>query len=270
MAAPVIAWPDRPDADVRIREVCEFVYEGLRGDPVTEVSYGHRFPGEEHEELLGLLQNAGIVRVFRGVVSFTQRGGAAYHRQCIPELTLGRGFVVRRYGRAVVHLLVQGYEDVEPVGGTGFFAASFPGWIVTARHNVLRRRVVRVDDCDGNALAGAIEDVRMGPEKLDLALIACGAPQNVIPMPIEWDERPDDFEPVLAFGYPRIPLHQPALYQTEGRIQARPVDIFGRESIVLSNDIVPGCSGGPVLNEWVRVIGVISSEGRSRQVEAED
>jgi len=68
-------------------------------------------------------------------------------------------------------------------------------------------------------------------------------------------------QPLIILGYPEYPLHQPALHHSRAELHA----VSGKfgtpyRSMIISSVTRPGFSGGPVISERGRVIGIIEEE----------
>lgn len=131
--------------------------------------------------------------------------------------------------------------------GSGFFVRA-DGLLITNRHVVGYEREVLVQTADGRQEPGAV--VRAFPE-VDLAFVRIdGGNRPVLPLAPEGSVRVG--QAVLALGHP----HGLSNTLTRGIISA--VDREVRGSLYLQTDaaISSGSSGGPLLNEYVEVVGV--------------
>jgi hypothetical protein len=174
----------------------------------------------------------------------------------------GEIFVAQKYSRAVVHIIVRN-PDGQEWGGSGFFVRQPANCIVTAKHVLENRTLLRVEDREGNSICDGSAVKHFGPEKLDLAMIECQLPEGIHPFRIEWRE--DAFgqlDRVLIFGYPPFAGHEVGLLHARGDIKAKvsPLGDEKRYSLMISNEIAPGCSGGPVVSEAGTAIAVVSQE----------
>lgn len=184
--------------------------------------------------------------------------------------------------RGVVRVVIiekDGEELVPIAHGTGF--AVGPERIVTNAHVVQEahdnpRLLVGIVPSDGvNAVYGRI--VAVSPRN-DLALIATTAPMHLPVLTIAGNP-PADSGPVTAVGYPMnvdraqglsaedIFRAQPPVTSTGFLSGRRPTREF--DSLLHTAPIARGSSGGPLLDECGRVIGVNSFGAESGSADAE-
>lgn len=218
-----------------------------------------------------MLQRLDACRLLRlaiggGTVNATIKGKEAYEVNAIAELAFGEAYIAYRYRSAVVHIVVHNPADGQESGGTGFFTNDPVNRIVTARHVIQGRTIVRIEDANGVVIpnVGAIQ-LWGGP--LDLALIECQIPGGVNPLRIEWrEEATRELDKVLILGYPPFAGHQVALLNASGQITAKALQLSEEKRYSLMISIAaPGCSGGPVISESGSVVGVVSQENTLAQ-----
>lgn len=144
--------------------------------------------------------------------------------------------------------------------GTGFFISK-SGQAATAYHVVKGAAALEVTLADGRV----IKDVRITgfDELTDTALLqlpkpAASQPYPAIPMR---SESVVHGERVFAIGYPL--KNTPII--TEGIINSPNAEINSRDRILISATIASGMSGGPVLDDYGSLIGIVSGSLRTMQ-----
>lgn len=132
--------------------------------------------------------------------------------------------------------------------GPGFAVAT--DVLVTNRHVVESADVLQVSGWDGQSYEVEISGVALTD---DLAVVLV---DGQLPVTLDLYEAPDPGAEVVAVGYP---LGGEFTF-TSGRVLGE-VDLsaFGEQtrSIRVSNKILPGNSGGPLLDKQARVVGVV-------------
>lgn len=191
-------------------------------------------------------------------------GVSIYEEQCVPEIVLSLPFSLEKYRAAVVRIIVGKIEGGE-AAGTGFFVAAPSNRIITNRHVVFRRTIIRIEDERGEPISTGPLQVELGPEDLDLAAIQCATPSNVTPISIDWKrESVRELDEVLVLGYPDIALTKPALYPATGRIGILGDLLIGRKSLMISGVASAGSSGGPVISVKGKAVGIVAHEADSQ------
>jgi Trypsin-like peptidase domain len=162
---------------------------------------------------------------------------------------------------------VSGLNDEES-GGTGFFCADYPDQIITAAHVLSERTVKNIWSCFGEEIPLTGGAVGIGGNGLDLAALECQMPTGIEPMRVvEWNlSAVVPGAGLTVFGYPKIALHLPSLYQSTAELHSIAEKYsFPRRSLIISSTTHPGCSGGPVLDLHGFVIGVVEQENALEQ-----
>ena len=137
--------------------------------------------------------------------------------------------------------------------GTGFFVA--PQRVLTAHHVIERCTVITVRGHDGKTVTA---ELVADEKKRDLALISTQALAVSIAA-----FRPTDAissgEAVATVGYPNHGLPRIEPFRTAGTIAAadRP---DGPSRFAIRADVRPGNSGGPVLDDYGQVVGVVTAK----------
>src|SRR5688572_4097819 len=137
--------------------------------------------------------------------------------------------------------------------GTGFFVA--PQRVLTAHHVIERCAVLTIRGDDGKTVTA---ELVADEKKRDLALISTQALAVSIAT-----FRPTDTtrtgEAVATVGYPAHGLSRIEPFLTTGTIAA--ADRPDRPSrFAIRADVRPGNSGGPVLDEYGQVVGVVTAK----------
>jgi hypothetical protein len=193
-------------------------------------------------------------------------GKVCFEQNCIPQIVLGRDYISKKFSTAVVHIIVSGLNDEES-GGTGFFCAEYPNQIITAAHVLSGRTVKNIWTCFGERIPLMGGAVRIGGNGLDLAALGCQMPTGIEPMRVEWNlSAVGPGAGLTVFGYPKIALHLPSLYQSTAELHSIAEKYSSpRRSLIISSTTHPGCSGGPVLDLRGFVIGVVEQENALEQ-----
>jgi hypothetical protein len=154
------------------------------------------------------------------------------------------------YGAGVFHLEITRDHDVR--GGTAFLCGHRR--IATCAHNL--GGDIRICNLDGKPRAS--EQSRH--ETADVACLQVDQsvvlPDSVLPVR---DDNPSPGEEVAAFGFASVPLRQPLLGIYVGTVEALPTDYSGMQQFIqVSINTAGGMSGGPVIDNRGRVLGIIS------------
>jgi len=140
---------------------------------------------------------------------------------------------------------------------TGFAALS-KGWIVTCAHGMTDRTTEVEVACAGSK-AGALKGrVYFRDEKHDLAVVHCpDLPADTPVLPILSTEALQVGEKLYTVGHPGLGEKVLDLTPSEGILANSRREIEGAVFIQASMNVNPGNSGGPMVNRFGEVIGVV-------------
>lgn len=178
----------------------------------------------------------------------------------LDNILLGPAYVAQKCGQSVPAVFVRKRGD--EYTGTGFLATNRTDAtkhvIVTAKHNVDPGEGITFTSfgsSQGACYRPLASEWFLHP-KLDLAV-----------MPVECSEAPTPIYPVgvarvlartITLGYPRIATTDaPYLLAHGGELNAIVRNYKGEESLIISNLVAPGNSGGPVLDEAGLCVGMV-------------
>jgi hypothetical protein len=215
------------------------------------------------DTMLHRLNDRRLVRLAIGGndVHPTIKGKEAYEINAIAELTFGEAYIAHKYRSAVVHIIVNNPANGQQSGATGFFITQPDNRIVTAKHTLEGRNIVRIEDAAGAPLPN-VGLVQLCAGQMDLALIQCPTPAGVCPLRVEWrEEATHELDRVLILGYPPFAGHQVGLFHALGQVNAKVLQLNEEKRYSLMISIAaPGCSGGPVISEIGSAVAVVSQE----------
>ena len=242
------------------REMVERAYERLERHFAVEVDFlatlfkeigwlPHHISNVILEKLL-FLENHDILEKDRVNYSFTTLGRQLYDSEYYLEYCRGISGKAQFWNDANVKIFIG--DDI----GSGFFVT--PDLIVTCNHVV---------DGDANQCKIEGEDgtrytvkkiVRHENKAVDLAVVEVKEQYQNHPMILAHESK--IAERVFSFGYPPIPCSsEPFLVCNVGEINAQISNYLDKIFyLILSFIAKPGHSGGPILNEYGKVVGVIS------------
>ncbi|SLM49947.1 RNA-directed DNA polymerase (modular protein) [Nitrospira japonica] len=132
--------------------------------------------------------------------------------------------------------------------GTGF---SLKGYGIVTCYHVLRART-KLFKANTPAKKYNIE-VIIQDQELDIAVLATDGPQGP-ELLLEEGERPRQDDWILLTGYPSYSAHATGVVR-RGRVTGY-YQFFGTERMLIDTPIVYGNSGGPVLNQSNKVVGI--------------
>ena len=159
--------------------------------------------------------------------------------------------LVSRVRPSVVTIRVQGRDGDELGIGTGFVIDS-DGLIATNFHVIQEGRPFTVETSNKRKLK--VLSVEASDRIGDLAILKVAVGQQKLSeLPLADDESPNQGSRVVAFGNP-LGLRDSVV---EGIVSAVR-EVEGREMIQLAMPIEPGNSGGPLVDEQGRVVGIIN------------
>lgn len=152
--------------------------------------------------------------------------------------------------------------EAQTFTGSGFFV-SRSGLFVTNFHVIEEADEIRIRTVNG--VVHRAQVVRRDPNN-DLALLRVDG-ATFKPLPIASSTEVRRGEPVFALGFPQVSLQGVEPKLTDGTISS----LSGMEDdprhFQISNPIQPGNSGGPLVLEDGRLVGVIRSSLRSKDPE---
>jgi serine protease Do len=130
------------------------------------------------------------------------------------------------------------------------------GTILTCAHVV--DGTGKIDVMFGDGLTNAVYSAKViqSDAKLDLALLKLeGCPEHLRPMPLSKMPTPPRGTPVVAIGSP-LKIFRTA---TQGIVSYAGPD-EGQDILVFDARVMPGCSGGPVIDESGDLIGIVTGD----------
>lgn len=138
--------------------------------------------------------------------------------------------------------------------GSGFAIAE--DLLVTNRHVVQHADLLQVSTWDGQSHDVEVSGIALSD---DLALVRI---RGQLPVSLELHRPPERGDDVVAVGYP---LGRELTFSSGRVLGTVDLSVFGEltPSIRLSNEILPGNSGGPLLDTEGRVVGVVFAVERA-------
>lgn len=153
------------------------------------------------------------------------------------------------YENSVFHLGIRKGDD--EFSGTAFIIA--PNRFATCEHNFAGDVVVYVR---GEAVAICDEVKHSSADVAVFSLRnALQPPPSALPIR---HELPSPGEEIAILGFPSVPLRQPTLNISVGAVESLPTNYKGDEQYIqVSTQTSGGNSGGPVIDQCGRVVGIV-------------
>ena len=180
----------------------------------------------------------------------------------LDNILFGRSYIVEKYAPSVpsIHVNKNGTEQI----GTAFLVRNHsPGknhgqtFLVTARHNVDPDEKITFLKFNGLASYKALSPTwRFHPER-DLAAMPVSTAPTITP--IYSLGAAVILSRTISLGYPKISsTDQAYLLAHNGELNAIVTSYLDRKQyLIISNDVAPGSSGGPVLDDAGLCIGMV-------------
>ena len=150
---------------------------------------------------------------------------------------------------SIVVITFAGREGGQQGLGTGFVVDS-KGLIATNLHVIGEARPIQVQTADGKSLA--VKAIHASDRALDLAILEVDA-KDLKPLELADSEQVQQGEAIVVMGNPQGLRHS----VVSGVVSSRR-EIDGRKMLQLALPVEPGNSGGPVINEAGRVLGIVT------------
>jgi regulator of sirC expression with transglutaminase-like and TPR domain len=151
--------------------------------------------------------------------------------------------------KSIVVVTVKGRDGKRAGLGSGF-VVSAGGLIATNFHVIGQGRPIQVEFADGKSYPATA--VHASDRARDLAVIRIDA-RGLTPLPLGDSARAVDGQPVVALGNPRGLKHSVVSGVLSGRRR-----IGGQAMLQVAIPIEPGNSGGPLLDSYGRVLGIMT------------
>ncbi|EWT00183.1 colicin V synthesis protein [Intrasporangium oryzae NRRL B-24470] len=203
--------------------------------------------GEIFAGFRGFLSSQGFPQVFGGLAPEPIRPVQT------PDPAIATSGAIEQARRSVVKVTTRSERCDRGQEGTGWVLS--PGRVVTNAHVVAGSEVVRVQG-RGQLLAGRV--VVFDPDR-DLAIIS--VPGLEAP-PLQLGEDLGRGDSAAVPGYPLDGPYTVVAARVRSLLDARGLDIYGKDRVVreiysLNTKVQPGNSGGPLLDDRGRVVGVV-------------
>ena len=231
--------------------------------PLAELNSRLEAAEDEVDDLVHRFVQAGLLGFSpsTSTVRLNSVGKTTFELGCSSERVLGPPYIRSTYSEAVLHIVVM-TPNGDEAGGTGFFIDR-SGLLVTARHVVYGNSIIRIEDIHQNVVSQNVSVLWIGEEPLDLALLQTDTYSPERPFRYIEQIPYEPLDKLLIFGYPPYAGHGVALHVSTGEILSIPNQLTGgRQSLIISNAVAPGCSGGPVVNSGGIPVGVIAQENQ--------
>lgn len=181
-------------------------------------------------------------------------------RDCLTNVIFGFSFISEKYQDSIFKIVIEDQAGDQHIG-TGFLIA-FPAVekdisiVITNEHVVKSAKSLRV-------LRKTNESVQhnrvIKSQVSDLAAIELTELQKLPAFCLSVD--PEILDEVISIGYPNVAMSRDSYQLTHrGEINSIIQDHKNETSILFSAKTAPGNSGGPLLNDFGLVVGVVSED----------
>lgn len=210
------------------------------------------------EEKFALLNQNGFIDTQNGAIILSELGQYLFSKQIYNQYIESLSFKANFWQLNNVKI-----TDNKFMGSGSFIGKNK---IVTCKHVMDELDMEKILIEDESSKRYTIKSIKRSPsENIDLLIIETEKEFNFFPYEIE--ESTNLVERVIVFGYPPIPLTtKPFLITNLGEISAE-VDncTDGTDCLILSTITRPGNRGGPILNKFGKLIGIMS-QNRQHQI----
>jgi S1-C subfamily serine protease len=154
------------------------------------------------------------------------------------------------YEKGVFHLGVR--KGGDEFSGTAFLIG--PNRLATCEHNFAGDVLVYID----NAEIAARDEKKHAATDVAVFSLGQSVSSPLVVLPLR-DDLPSPGEEVAILGFPAVPQRQPTLNISVGAVEALPTNYRGDSQFIqVSIQTAGGYSGGPVIDQCGRVIGVVT------------
>lgn len=173
-------------------------------------------------------------------------------------------YIIKKYKNSIYKIIVE--EDQTPSIGTGFLIKLKDKHLVlTNKHVLENKQNITIEATKGEVLE--YSEVKFSAT-YDLAMIEL---RNV-------REKDQGFnllceysllDEIITIGYPKVAMTKDS-YQLvhKGEINAQVSDYYGHQNIIFSAKTAPGNSGGPLINRYGLVAGIVTKELFSQEIDS--